>query len=369
MTRHCLRHGFFAVVLLAFSWGGPADAASSALYRARVAVADEGAEARADGFRAALAQVLVKLAGQRQVLARPDIEPWLEGAADLVEEYGYQRRPRDVPEPDEDSSGEPLADASAGAPQVVEDLELIVRFSAPTLDAELRRLELPRWLGERRPLLLWVLAAEPRREEIAALARGVLEERGIPVLEPLWDLQDIQAMEDTAQVDAARLADASARYPAEYWVLLEPRIGPDSIQGRWLLGGGEPASGRLAEAQLSVWVATAMHAAVDLLGSREAHVPGGQLESGVLEIEGVGDYSDYRAVASALEAMGVVHGLQVRAMAAGRVTFAVQVEGAAEALWRALAEHPGFAEIADMAVPTEKHRRYLWRGATPDGAH
>lgn len=315
-----------------------------------------------------MAQVVVKLAGQRQVLARPDIDAWLEGAADLVEEYGYQRRSRTAPAPGGEHSGSPLTDVAAAAPQMVEDLELIVRFSAPTLDAELRRLELPLWLGERRPLLLWVLAAEPWREEAATLAREVLEERGIPALEPLWDLQDIQAVGDSARVDVGRLTDASARYSATYWLLLEPRVGSDSIQGRWLLGGGEPVSGTLTEVQFSAWVVSAIHAAADVLGAREAQILGGQVEPWVLEIEGVGDYSNYQAVASALEAMGMVRGLQVRAMTAGRVTFVVQVEGAAEALWRALAEHPGFAEIADVAAPAEDHRRYLWRGVAPEDA-
>ena len=125
---------FSLVLLLALASSEVcATAADIRLYRARVAVADDGEAARASGFRAALAQVVVKLAGPRQVLEQPQLEPLLDAAADLVEEYRYQPLPADPA-----GGSAQLVDGTQqveGAPvQPAPSMALEVHFVAVTLE-------------------------------------------------------------------------------------------------------------------------------------------------------------------------------------------------------------------------------------------
>lgn len=322
-------------------------AAGPGLYSGSVAVADQGDAARVAGFRAALEQVLVKLSGQRRMASDPGVAPLLDAAAALVEQYRYQ-----VPEP---LPGVPApADPAAG-------WLLVAEFSAPALDAELRRLEVQRWPAERAPVLLWMLAPDPERGRLGQLARARLAQRGVPVLEPLWDLQDTVALgEEGAESAAERIAAASARYDAPHWLLLAPAAGAAS--GDWQLGGAGPAaSGNPRAETREDWVAISVDAAVDALAAGQSYLPGDRVWTQRLRVEGIQSYSTYRAVVEALQGLDLVRGLEVEAMDAGQVTFALRLDGEAELLWRALAGDARFVAVAGLADSGDAPRLYLWR--------
>ena len=350
--------------LLGFALMGLCSAAFAAgLHSARVTVVDDSEAVRVAGFRAALAQVVVKLSGQRRVLDSPQVGELLDGAADLVEEYRYRPQPRPavaatVP-PTASSELVPLPGAVPESPSVASApptptppamLELSVRFMAPTLDAELRRLGLPRWPSDRPPVLLWIAAADPQRAELARLARAVLEARGVPVLEPLWDLQDTMTLGDASQFDPAKLATASSRYEARHWLALAPVTGVDGVKGPWQLGGTAPVADALDAKDLSGWIDSAVNAAIDHLAATEAYLPGGQTREVALIFEDVPDYGAYRAAVGALETLEMVRAVQITAMNAGRVAVVVQLDGDPALLWRALAENPRFEPVVAEAA-------------------
>ena len=331
-----------------------ATATDAWLYRARVAVADDSEAARVTGFRRALAQVVVKLAGPRQVLDQPQLAPLLDAAADLVEEYRYQ------PSATDSTTGNGAQPAEGAPAQPVPGVALEVRFVAVTLDAELRRLGVPRWPAERRPVLLWLGGTDQERSTVSALVREVLEARGVPVLEPLWDLQDTLALGDSEpEFDPGRIAEASRRYEARHWLILEPRLSGDAMAGKWQLGGDLPAGNEAQAGDLRGWIQAAVDAAIDALAAEQVYLPGSQEMVMELGIDGVATYDAYRAVMDALEALEVVRALEVKAMTAGRVNLRVQLDGAPELLWQALADHPRFAEVTDVAAGAG--RLYLWR--------
>lgn len=343
-------------ILLGLAWAGMCSAVTTVEpYSARVAVADESDSARADAFRTALAQVVVKLAGQRRVLDLPGVGELLAGAADLVEEYRYQPRPVDAGTPTaagattEESSA--AAESSPAPGPVSEPLDLIVRFAAPTLDAEWRRLGLPLWPSERAPVLLWIATADEDREAVAALARTALEVRGAPVLEPLWDLQDTMTLGDGGPVDAAKMAMASSRYEAKRWLALAPIVAANDVTGAWLLGGDAPASGKPAAKDLPAWVEAAVNAAIDDLAATETYLPGGQTQELDLILENIPDYGAYRAAVDALKAIEVVRAVKVKAMSTGQLAVVVQLDGEPTLLWRALAENPHFESVTTGTAP------------------
>jgi len=352
---------FFSLVLLLVlaAHGVRAAGTEDRLYRARVVVADASEPARAAGFRAALAQVVIKLGGQRQVLDQPEVASLLDAATNLVEEYRYHRLPA--------AATVPAAAATAAQPESAvpippapPEVILEVRFAASTLDEELRRIGVPRWPAERRPVLLWLGGTDQERSALAPLARAALELRGVPVLEPLWDLQDTQALVASAPaLDPARVAEASRRYEAAHWLLLEPRIAADAVRGKWRLGGVATAAGDAVAGDLRAWVAAAVDAAVDALASGQAYLPGGHASVEELGLDGIATYDAYRAAIDALDALEMVRGIEVKAFAAGRLTVRLQLDGAPDLLWRALADNPHFTEVTDVAAGAG--RLYLWR--------
>lgn len=351
-----VRFFFLALLLVLAANGVRATGIEDDLYRARVVVADDSEAARTGGFRAALAQVVVKLSGQRQVLDRLEVTSLLDAAANLVEEYRYHRLPAAATPPAGDASA--LPEGTAPLPPTSPEVILEVRFAAPTLDEELRRIGVPRWPAERRPVLLWLGGTDQERSALAPLARAALEVRGVPVLEPLWDLQDTQALAAPA-LDPARVAEASRRYEAAHWLLLEPQIAADAVRGRWQLGGIAAATGNEVAEELRAWVEAAVNAAVDALASGQAYLPSGQTSVAELGIDGIATYDTYRAAIDALDALEMVRGIEVKALSAGRLTLRLQVDGAPELLQRALAGNPHFAEVTDVAAGPG--RLYLWR--------
>lgn len=336
-----------AVVLLVFLLAPWAAAGAAAeLYSVRVAVADQSEEARMAGFREALEQVLVKLSGQSRAAENPRLAPLLDAAADWVAQYRYRALD---------------AESKAGAARPAE--YLLVEFSAAALDAELRRLGVARWPAARPPLLVWLELPDPQRSRVGKRIRGLLQERGVRGLEPLWDLQDTLALGSKAGLDAARVASASARYDTPTWLLLAPQVGTRGVEGRWSLGDGATlVSGSLSAATLEDWAATSVQQAVDALAARHAYQPDSDTLQQRLRVEGVHDYADYLEVMAALKALAAVRDLRVEQVGPGLVTFVLALDGDPQLLWHALSRHDRFTPIAQVAAAPAAPPLYAWRG-------
>lgn len=177
-----------------------------ALYTAEAPVAGESIEQRGAAIRAAFRAVLVKLTGQREAADRADLEPLVEQAVDLVQEYRYRL--------------EPAADAAA-EPQ----RRLWVRFDSAAVDQLLAQNGLSTWGPPRPRVLLWLgleqsgdrrlsnLEGRPAAQEAVRRAAAA---RGLVVQLPLLDLQDQSRLTavDLWQSNDQALLSASQRYAA-----------------------------------------------------------------------------------------------------------------------------------------------------------
>ena len=110
------------------------------LYTGAVAVASQGAAERREALPQALAHVLRKLSGARDLEAVPGIEDALQGASALLVSFYY--RTVEHPMPD-------------GA--VREELRLLARFAEPGVDDLVRQVRLPLWPPQRRPAEVWLV--------------------------------------------------------------------------------------------------------------------------------------------------------------------------------------------------------------------
>lgn len=317
-----------------------ADATTVAdLLLATVPVTDQSDAERERGFRAGLGQVAVKLTGQRAVLGDAGVAELVATAPQLVERYNYVQAP---------GSG---SQSGSGSELEVADRPnflLQVKFAAAPVDAALRRLRVPLWPAQRPQLLLLASGGEDDSAAVIEVARRVLAERGVPLLEPLWDLQDRQVIGATHAAFAADRIEAVAhRYGASHWLALDPAAGGDSHGGRWRLGGsGVLLAGVSTADSLAHWVEASVGDAVDQLAARLAYLPQTGSAPQTLVIEDVHSYGAYRAVLDTLTAMEFVRGVEVTAMAAGRLNLELHLDSDPNLLWAALDSNPRFSAMA-----------------------
>lgn len=336
---YALLAAFSAALLLALAPRAATATATADLFTAAVPVADQSDTERERGFRAGLHQVAVKLTGQRAVLADPGVAQLVETAAQLVERYDYVSAPALAPAPTAAPSPE-----AAEAPGFL----LHVRYSAPAVDAALRGLHLPLWPAQRPQLLLLASGRDADSAAAIEVARRVLAERGVPVAEPLWDLEDRRAIGATdAGFDTARIEAVAHRYGASHWLALDPDIGADAVRGHWRLGGaGMPITATATADSLAHWVEASVGDAVDRLAARLAYLPHAGAEPQTLVIENVRSYDAYRAVLETLKAMEFVRGVEVTAMAGDRLDLELQLDSDPSFLWTALDSNPRFDALA-----------------------
>ncbi|WP_298439637.1 DUF2066 domain-containing protein [uncultured Ferrimonas sp.] len=177
------------------------------LYRGDVTVEARDNRARSAGVKAALAQVLVRITGDDSIASQPQGKALLRQADSFMLTYSFQ-------------SGEPL--------------RLQARFDATKLQQQMRQLGLPIWGAQRPTTLHWAAIeqtdgqlrllsdADELGEKVAAHA----EQRGLPQLLPLLDLEDsMKADVNDVRGNFPKLVlEASQRYGSDFVLLssIEP---------------------------------------------------------------------------------------------------------------------------------------------------
>ena len=174
------------------------------LYQAEVSVRGQGEGERRSGFSRALAEVLVKLTGDRQVSGRPGVADELRDAGRYVQGYDYRQ--------DEGVS------ATTGAPTY--GTTLIVRFEREAVDDFAAAIGLPVWPLPRPKPVLWLAIDDGSGPRLVGLskadaARSVLDralERGYRLGLPGGSAAEQAAVGAIWRGDAAAIARISARY-------------------------------------------------------------------------------------------------------------------------------------------------------------
>lgn len=309
---HLNRTGYWlalAVGLGLFAAAWPAESARvPGLYQAEV----EFEGSRDDGFRAALAAVLVRITGRRDVAERPEAQALLANAASFAQQF---RQP---------------------APG-----RLWAAFDGAALERELGRSGFPVWGAERPSTLLWIAvdagggqrfvissAAEFEEEaQVRQVVEAAAQRRGLPVMLPLMDAED-RAQASFAEVwggfeDSIRAA--SARYGAD--AVLVGRLATEDLgHGRWSLfteDGEERWTGAAEES---------IDRVADLFAARFAVVGSGETRVLRMVVAGVESVEDFGRVSRFLGGLTAVESLGVETVDRDRITFRVALRGEPAAL-------------------------------------
>ena len=233
---------FLVLGLLPFT-PGALDARLMDPYRVAVPVPDQSAGARRMAEREGLERVLIRLTGASEFGDRPEIEAALGNPARYFVQSGYARI-RD-------------AEMAAAHPEARWVLELEAdRQSVLRLLTEAR---IPAWTGHRPEILVVMLREADDGERLlvepdAPEARRLLEaarERGLPVVLPLFDLQDRLAADTSALW--GRFEEATEPLVLRYRpdAVLIVRIYQDALGG-WLADWSGEVAGERFDASAEV---------------------------------------------------------------------------------------------------------------------
>ncbi|MEJ2059801.1 MAG: DUF2066 domain-containing protein [Gammaproteobacteria bacterium] len=295
------------------------------LYKDSVAVATRDRDERLDAFKQALAQVLVKMTGDGQVSAQPNVANLLDTATRYVQQYVYQEAPGG------------------------QGYNLTITFDGKALTRDLVDLGLPVWPAERPATLLWLGVENQGQRSIvsgsssstaAQAAQQAAQARGVPILLPLMDLQD------KAQVSYSDIAGgfyddvlkASQRYKADDVLVARVQNQAGGWVGRWHLSiNGRTDDWQDSGATLQAVVQDGINQLSDRLAARMAS-SGTTDQASALEVsvKGIDTLSQYVKVRDYLKQVGLITLVRAVIVKPDEVVYLVRSRGTPKDLERVL---------------------------------
>jgi hypothetical protein len=280
---------------------------------------------RAAATEAAFAALLVRITGNRYAASDPKLLQLIHDAKSYLNSYGVDRQGR----------------ARVG-------------FNATRVDQALGALNIPAWGSERPLTLLWIAVDDgrggraqlpanelpadvtPALADVLTTIRTelgtVADERGLPILLPLLDAEDLTAATFTdvwGGVDD-RVLVASTRYRADAVLVGRAHPGLLGYEVEWLL---------LKDGERRALEGTAMRDGLDAVAdtyASELSVVGGATTTRIRVLD-VATPADYGRVMGYLESVGALQAVDVESLERGTLSLRVAARGDVRRLERVLA--------------------------------
>lgn len=368
------RYRYAWLVIASLLMGSTATAAVlSDLYQVDVRLQHNTHDARNIAYRDGLREVLIRLTGDSEIATKPGIDSILDDAPSYVQQF------RMLP-----------------VGQVIQ-----VTYAQEALQQALVAQGHTSWGASRPETLIWfALATETQREILGeSTESSVVEElnliatkRGLPLLFPLLDLQDQQALSyaDVRGGFNGRITTASERYGISNVLVADVKQRGSGWRGDWTLrqnGGVERWS--VAAASLSAVLEAGMDGLsehlINRFVSQTPSVPStsiptspapassamvtstmptstvspletiGQWAPGgtYLQVSGIKSVEDYAEVATLLRELPMVTGTSVSHIGVNTTTFTLQMNGSEASLQRALDQSPSMRVVqGDTSLPS-----------------
>ncbi len=296
------------------------------LYQYEALVASQNENERITAAATGLAEMVVRVSGVTNAGDAPAIKSALRTPLHLVESFNYS------------STDEKLQVNDINVPAK----KLLLQYSAPALDKLLRSAGLPTWSANRPTALLWLvennaeagirMANEVEQPEAIAAVSAAAKRRGLPLTQPLFDLEDqmIVTAESVWQADAALIAQASLRYHTDAIVVGRYSVQPDGgFQADWLLLHKDTQTSFLSQGlDIATTLAAGLDQVASYLGGIYAITPqDDQARTLFMEVQGVKSFADYARVTQYLTSQSLVARVEPVAVSAGRLRLQLLVRG------------------------------------------
>jgi hypothetical protein len=353
-----------ALALLLFMVSGPLPAAQvGGLYEAEVPVVGQETEQRNQSIVEAFRRVLVKVTGNRGIVRHPLLGSDIAEAPRYVQQYRYRLIPVDAtsqtpPEPLSPSGGPAAPQPPSPAGEVAEPGSpaeprrmLRVSFDESAVNRLLRQRGLSIWGDTRPAILLWLTTEQAGRRallvpEVEEATLGAVmaaaEQRGMPLLLPLMDLEDQSRLQisDLWGGFADNIREASRRYGAD--AIFTGRLvqfAPDLWRASWTLYLEQDALIWDSEGDsLEMASEAGVQAGIDMLASRFAPVVGGEDAGRIrLRISGIGSLAAYARVNRYLWEQSGAERVDLVYVEPDAVVYSLRVRGGKEALEQRIA--------------------------------
>tara|TARA_B110000881_G_scaffold84222_1_gene73809 strand:+ start:2114 stop:3253 length:1140 start_codon:yes stop_codon:yes gene_type:complete len=308
------------------------------LYLAEVvSVSQSDAQRRKDAAEG-LQQVLIRVSGRSEILQNPVILEALQTPEQYYSEFSYARLAESAGSTA--AEGQPLSDqaalerAGAGLQRQV----MRIRF-APSLIAKiLREADLPVWGSNRPTVLSWMAIDDAAGRQVLGEANPslfsktlnrVAQARGVPLLLPLWDLEDSRDISSSEIWGRflGRIESASQRYsPDKILVFRAEAEFSNQWRGDWSLGErGQWRSGTVYGESQSVLAEALIEVMATVLS--EQYAVNSTRSEVRLTVEGITQIKDYAEVSRYLEGLTQIMSVQPVRVLSDMVEFKLRSEG------------------------------------------
>jgi hypothetical protein len=300
------------------------------LFEAEVPVSSQTPAERSTAMQQALASVLVRVTGQRELLQQSPGRALLGSAGNYVQQYRYFTVPDSVP------------------PQLM----MRVRFDGEAVRQALRQQGVAFWGDAERPdTLVWLAVEDRGRRYIVSAQDGTqagqqlelaARQRGIPLLFPLLDLEDQSRVQfsDLWGGFFDHALEASQRYnPQAILIGRLNRSRTGSWVARWNLQvAGNPSSWTNSDNQLAGVLNSGIDNVADTLASRLAVRETGSHTGMVsVRVDDIRTLAAYARVNDYLASLTAVRQLQVEEVSPTSVNYALQLDGTLQGLTQTIA--------------------------------
>ena len=336
------------------------------LYRFSVPVDNASNEARTAALSAAMAQVLVRVTGDRKVADKPEAQGLLQQANGYMQRFSYQEKVLEQPDSAPPAGAQQAPEAEAVTPRT--QLMLQGTFDGRALDAAVRKAGLPLWSAQRPPILaVFTSAADGGAvvldAEIASAFPELMDtakERGLLLHLPA---QNSLRPADAQDADSSLLVAMTGQVQADY--LLWGRLSEQS--GKWLLeaqlrqGDLIVQNWRLRSREAGALLREAVHRSADLLAEQlalTAYTPGGESIVGIW-VRNVASDTDYKQVQAHLARIPGIEQLSLVAVVEGALVFRANTEVDAEQLDRSIRQA---GRLKADSTPAENIQSPVWTG-------
>jgi uncharacterized protein len=316
---------FLALGLFLLGLAAPVSAQKvDGLYETRLQVADQSGAARKDAAVEGLKKVLVKVSGQRSTLLNARVQAALAKADVYMSQFSYSTLGRDEWTPD--------------IPTATRWLNM--SFESNGVNRILKDAGIALW-GENRPSVLVWLASDAGQGRRSVLTnqtnspflpalKNAAQDRGVPLLLPIMDLEDQQALplENLWGLFSDAILSGSTRYTPD--AVLAGRIYPagnNLFSGHWkFMFHAEEQVVSFEAVSLDEALERAADLAASTLAASFSIKTTGAVSSGVVcEVSGVNSLDNYSRLGRYLGGMNIVKRYDIRRVDRDRITVYVQL--------------------------------------------
>jgi len=319
-----LNNIFRILVLLSFAVSTYAEIVID-LYETRSLVTAQSAAARAVAAREGLSGVLVKISGRESVAEHPDVQKALSKAQSYVLQFSYESTDERI----ENSAGQSTAATV-----------LFLKFSPQAIEGLLRKAGLPLWPANRPSVLLWLVADDVKlgrytvnELEVDELVNKAAKRRGLPLVKPLFDLQDQIAIDPQGlwRMDQGMVKAASERYDAD--AILVGRY-TEFSNGQWradwtLTYKNNSVVFESDTASQGRMLASGLNQAADYFATQFAVVSSENGSRRVfVEVNDITQFSSYTRVLEYFQTLELIRRADLLSVEQDKLLFALDLEGA-----------------------------------------